>query len=121
MSRTRRIIVIALCAAVTGSAIIPTFIHADETPAATAPANAAKPAARDLDVVDKELKAAGEQFRQVVPNMKMIADAKFRKENADKALPHLKKIADLLNEIATTQNEPSAAETRFRMLAIAVA
>jgi hypothetical protein len=115
MSRTRRIITIALCAAVTGSAIIPTFIHADETPATQ------KAAARDLDVIDKELKAAGEQFRTAVPNMKLLGDAKFRKENAEKALPHLKKIAALLDEIATTQNEPSAAEARFRMLSMAVA
>jgi thiol-disulfide isomerase/thioredoxin len=120
MSRTRRIVTIALCAAVTGTVIIPTFIHADDKPGVTAVA-ATKPAARDLDAIDKELKAAGEQFRQTVPNMKLIADAKFRKENADKALPPLKKIADLLNEIATTQNEPSAAEARYRMLAMGVA
>jgi len=118
MGRNRRLITLALCAAVTAGAIVPSFIRAVE-PAATAPA--AKAEARDLDVINKELKAAGEEFRTAVPSMKSLADAKFRKDNSAKVLPPLKKIAGLLNEIATTHGEPSAAEARFRMLGMAVA
>jgi thiol-disulfide isomerase/thioredoxin len=123
MSRTRRIITIALCAAVTGTALIPAFIQADEKPAtATTTTEAAtKPAARDLDILDTELKQASEQFRAVVPNMKLLADAKFRKENADRAIPSLKKSAELLNEIAVSQNEPTAVDARIRTLGVAVA
>jgi thiol-disulfide isomerase/thioredoxin len=119
MSRTRRFITACLCAAVTASVLLPSFIQAD--PAAKP---AAKAEGRSLDVIDGELKAAGAKFKEVVPQLSMIGDASFRKDNAEKALPPLKKLAELLGEIAATQEAEEKQFTqdfRLKMLAMGVA
>jgi thiol-disulfide isomerase/thioredoxin len=119
MSLARKIITSAILGAVVVGMTLPALVRGkDDAPAtASAPATTAK--ARSMQAIKIDLEEANSGLREALPSLKSVASAKFRKDSADKVLPPLKKIILLLDEIAITQNEPSAADARIRYLSIA--
>src|ERR1035437_4863717 len=103
MSRFRQFVVIALCAAIGASSLVPALIRADG-PTTT---QAAKPA-RTMAALEADLNATMAKLNELLPYPKVLSEAKFRKDNAEKVVPLLRQMASLLDELATTQNIPMA-------------
>jgi thiol-disulfide isomerase/thioredoxin len=116
MSFAHKLVTSAVLGAVIVGLTLPALVRGkDEAPAtATAPATSARSARAIMADLDQTSAA----LREVLPSLKSVGDAQFRKDNAEKVLPPLKKMITLLDEMATTQKEPTAAEARLRFLAI---
>jgi prepilin-type processing-associated H-X9-DG protein len=75
---------------------------ADAEPAAVDPV---MPAAtqRGAAEIQKEMKVTAAKLNEVLPSPGLIGDARFRKENGAKAVPVLRRLADLQGELAAAQ------------------
>ena len=89
------------------------------------PAKPAAAAQRDEPAIVAELKATKEKLAAVMPSVATIADEDFRKQDGPKAVPLLRKLADLLGELAAAQTDEklkqSLSDDRYLHLALLVA
>jgi prepilin-type processing-associated H-X9-DG protein len=74
---------------------------ADAAPAAVDSVMPAAPQ-RGAAEIQEDMKVTATKLAEVLPSPKLLGDAEFRKENATKVLPLLRKLADLQGELAAT-------------------
>ncbi|MCL2647678.1 MAG: thioredoxin domain-containing protein [Phycisphaerales bacterium] len=106
----------ALCAASTAA-----FFLFTSTLAAAPPATAPAKQPRSIAAIEADLNATKEKLNEAIPYPKLLGEAKFRKENAEKISPLLNRMAELLDEVATTQNMPAAGRNRMQCLSMSAA
>jgi thiol-disulfide isomerase/thioredoxin len=76
---------------------------------------------RDEKAILKDLDDAKEKLSAVMPSVASIGDAEFRKQDGPKALAPLRRLSDLLKELAAVQTDETAREgleeDRYQFLA----
>ncbi len=118
MHRHHGLLTLGFCAAVALANLSSSGRAAEPAKPATAPQG-------DEQAIVAELKATKEKLAAVMPSITAIVDEDFRKQDGPKAAPLLRKLADLLGELAATQTDDklkqSLTDDRYLHLALLVA
>src|SRR4051794_26940649 len=95
MTRFQKIGVVAMCVALAVTAVVPPMIRGS-TPGGVGPL---RNAARTPDKIFADIQALDEKIHDVMPSPASLADPEYRKGDGQKALPLIKKMIPLWDEL----------------------